>query len=452
MPLQIRRGTDAERQTMTVPLAAGELLYVTDTQRIYVGNGTALGGVAVTGYTNEDAQDAAASLLTSGTHSGITFTYSGIQDAAGRIDAAVDLSSYSGTISGDLTGSVYGTDTTLLVDGTNSTFNLDGTIKGNIVPDADSAYDLGSSSFKFKDLYLSGSSIHLGNAVITSTGTAVDLPLGSTLGGVPIGSGGSDVSGNIIGDDSTVIVNTNLKSVTAAGGLFGTLTGNVFTSTIDSTDSTAITVVPSVVFNSDIIVQNEVQSPVVIVSNSLILEGNLTNGLVTIDDSGIYNPSSPTNAKITLNRDFNIEGKIINPIGDLETTALFNVYVSNNGTDLKVPDNAPLYGQSIKAHNGVTFVDSGAMAFVEDGSTTTGADSAPAKFILSVGDGVNDLSASAGTLIFDKTGTLTVPVIQTGVYTSTPETRPSGVKGMIIFNDTTSKFQGFDGSAWVNLN
>ena len=38
------------------------------------------------------------------------------------------------------------------------------------------------------------------------------------------------------------------------------------------------------------------------------------------------------------------------------------------------------------------------------------------------------------------------------VYTSSPDTRPAGVKGMIIFNDTTGKFQGYNGSTWSDLN
>lgn len=42
MPLRIRRGTNAERQTIT-PLD-GELLYTTDTKNVYVGDGTSVGG------------------------------------------------------------------------------------------------------------------------------------------------------------------------------------------------------------------------------------------------------------------------------------------------------------------------------------------------------------------------------------------------------------------------
>lgn len=238
MPLQIRRGTELQRQDMTVPLAAGELLYVTDDQRLYIGNGTTLGGIQITGYTNEDAQDAAASMFTSGVHSGITFTYGTTQDTAGRIDATVDLSSYNGAISGDLVGSVFSDNSTLLIDGTNSKINLEGTIKGHVLPDSSETYDLGSGAYRFRDLWLSGSSIHLGNALITATGSAINLPAGSLVDGVPIGSGsgdgvieGSNYKINIVGDDSTLIVNSATKQVTAAGGFIGNLTGNASTVT-----------------------------------------------------------------------------------------------------------------------------------------------------------------------------------------------------------------------------
>ena len=71
MPLQIRRGTNAQRQAMTQALAEGELLFVTDDKRLYIGGKDAsgvgiLGGIQITGYTNEDAQDAAAQLFTNG--------------------------------------------------------------------------------------------------------------------------------------------------------------------------------------------------------------------------------------------------------------------------------------------------------------------------------------------------------------------------------------------------
>ena len=47
MTLRIRRGTDAQRQNFTPE--QGELIYVTDTQELYVGDGTTSGGLRITG-------------------------------------------------------------------------------------------------------------------------------------------------------------------------------------------------------------------------------------------------------------------------------------------------------------------------------------------------------------------------------------------------------------------
>lgn len=267
MPLQIRRGTELQRQAMTVPLAAGELLYVTDDQRLYVGNGITLGGVQITGYTNEDAVDAVSAALVAGTHNGITFTYGTAQDIANRIDVTVDLSNYDGTIKAPaFQGSIFDDNSTLIINSFNGSVNLDGTVKGDIVPDADITYDIGSPSNRFRDLYLSGSSIRLGNATITSVGSAVNLPAGSTINGEPLSAANllTELNANVIADDSTVIVNTSTKVVTAGGGFVGNvtgnITGNIFTNLIDSADSSTITFTPAVVFNSDLTVDNELFS------------------------------------------------------------------------------------------------------------------------------------------------------------------------------------------------
>ena len=56
----------------------------------------------------------------------------------------------------DITGSVFGDDSTLLVDGVNSTINLDGTIRTHLIPAEDAVYDIGSASKKIRDLYVDG--------------------------------------------------------------------------------------------------------------------------------------------------------------------------------------------------------------------------------------------------------------------------------------------------------
>ena len=138
MPLQIRRGTDAERLAMTQPLAQGELLFVSTpgAERLYIGNGSTLGGIQITGYTNADAKDAAAAAFTGGTHSGITFTYNTTTDL---ISANVDLSNYQGILRADaFKGSVFADDSTLLVDAVSGTIvgpvvgNVTGNLTGNV--------------------------------------------------------------------------------------------------------------------------------------------------------------------------------------------------------------------------------------------------------------------------------------------------------------------------------
>jgi len=58
-----------------------------------------------------------------------------------------------------------------------------GNVSGNIVPDQNIAYDIGSATARFRDLYLSGNTIDLGGATISSDGSTVALPQGSTIGG-----------------------------------------------------------------------------------------------------------------------------------------------------------------------------------------------------------------------------------------------------------------------------
>jgi hypothetical protein len=125
---------------MVPRLANGELLWITDAKKLYIGDGTTASSAlaSVTGFTIEDASDAAASLFTTTpTHSGISFAY---DDAAGKLTATVNLSDYTGVIKASaFKGSVFADDgSTLnsqpLVDAISGIFNgnLVGNVTGNI--------------------------------------------------------------------------------------------------------------------------------------------------------------------------------------------------------------------------------------------------------------------------------------------------------------------------------
>lgn len=254
MPLQIRRGTEAERQVLASPPQMGEMIWITDDQKLYIGDGATLlkDLTPITGFNAEDAEDAIGAMLgTASTHQGISFNYN---DAAGTLDATVsldqlrqnvDMNSFDITgngnvnitgnvtatrFTGDYQGSISADDSTIMLDAVNGVFNLNGTVGTDVLPNANEQYDIGSAGARFKDLYLSGSTIHLGTAQMSRNAAGgVNLPAGSTIDGGPIGGTGAGGSLNvdIVGDDSSVIVNSSANTITA-NYIYGDVNGSVF--------------------------------------------------------------------------------------------------------------------------------------------------------------------------------------------------------------------------------
>lgn len=155
MSLRIRRGTDAERQTVT--FLEGELVYTTDTKKVYVGDGSTLGGNSVD--TSVGSIDNLSDVNIAGIVPGQVLQWNGAAFIPGNRDKE----------------SVFGDDSTLLVDTINSAIVLDGTVRGHIVPDQNIAYDLGSTSNRFRDLYLSGTTIDLGGTTISVSGGKINF-------------------------------------------------------------------------------------------------------------------------------------------------------------------------------------------------------------------------------------------------------------------------------------
>jgi hypothetical protein len=185
MPLQIRRGLNAERTqiTPTDGLVEGELLYVTDQKKLYIGTGS-VGehqGVSITGYTDNDAKDAAAEIFADGEHTGISFTY---DDQTKALNAVVDVSAISGPLVADaLQGSVFADDSSLLVDAIDKRFfgNLTGNVTGNV---------LGNLA---------------GNVTGNVTGDVTGNVTGNVTGDVT-GNVNGDLTGSVFSDSSTMLV------------------------------------------------------------------------------------------------------------------------------------------------------------------------------------------------------------------------------------------------------
>jgi hypothetical protein len=97
---------------------------------------------------------------------------------------------------------------------------LTGNVKSNLVPSQDSSFDLGDSDFKWKDLYLSGGTLHLGGLDIkdSSTGLSVTDSVGNPVNFSLLGSrsqirGFFGAGGDLSYDPSTGIFQFDVEQV-----------------------------------------------------------------------------------------------------------------------------------------------------------------------------------------------------------------------------------------------
>jgi hypothetical protein len=152
---------------------------------------TTLSGYGITDAATSAQGDAADSAVQPGSNISVFnndagyITLANIQNG----DVTVDVNN-----TGDLVGSVFGDDSVILVDSLTSSVNLDGTIKGHVVPNLGEFWDIGSSEKEFRNVYISG--ILNGNTAGLHTG---------------------DVKGSVFADDSTLLVD----------GVAGKIVGNV---------------------------------------------------------------------------------------------------------------------------------------------------------------------------------------------------------------------------------
>ena len=152
------------------------------------------------------------------------------------------------------------------------------TVKGNVLPSANITYDLGTSTQRWKDLWLSNSTIYLGNAQISANATAITItnPAGGNTilqGATPSITGNTvSVSGNITGGNvvtgglisaSGNITGASISTsgvVSATGNVTG---GNINTNTIvgtaltfKSTGALNLSTTGNVVFASNVQINN----------------------------------------------------------------------------------------------------------------------------------------------------------------------------------------------------
>jgi len=224
MALQIRRGLEADRSSIT-PIE-GELLYVTDTKEVYIGDGTTAGGTLISGDL--------------------------VDDTSPQLGGNLDLNgnNITGTGNINIDGTITATGNINLGDGVEDNIIVSGQIGSNLTPTNDSAFDLGSLSRRWGNVYahsivadgqinalsINANLIGDDSTVVfdSSTGNLRAESLTGTFTGNVVGNTSGihtgDVLGSVFGDDSTLLVDavSNTLNGTLTGNVVGELVGSVF--------------------------------------------------------------------------------------------------------------------------------------------------------------------------------------------------------------------------------
>ena len=128
------------------------------------------------------------------------------QNASGTVAFLTDVTGSS--VAGSFT-SLTSSGNTILGDASSDTVTVNAEVASDLVPNADDTHSLGSSSKKWAALHVSGSTIFLGGAELSASGTTVVLPANSTVGDRAIPDA----------DPTTGIVTRKVPLFTQAGGL-----------------------------------------------------------------------------------------------------------------------------------------------------------------------------------------------------------------------------------------
>ena len=252
MSLRIRRGTEAQRTALTFDL--GEVVYTTDTKKLYIGDGVTVGGTNVlsnmagTGvtynattqqldfsangittnniaegstnkyFTNVRAQDAFGALLSAGTQTGLTITYDSVNHA---LNIAV---SNTTTVSQDTAPSLGGNLTL-------NSRNIIGTgsltiTTGNISTASGTISASGNITSSTGNIVATSGNISASGTITATTGLGADLSLNSRN---ITGTGGINITGALSTKNNSQIV-TQFTGLNATGAIGTTPQFNIYSS------------------------------------------------------------------------------------------------------------------------------------------------------------------------------------------------------------------------------
>jgi hypothetical protein len=361
MALRLRRGTNAERQTIT-PLQ-GELIYVTDSKKLYVGDGATQGGVLV-GPVDMTAFDL-------------------VNDTSPQLGGDLDLNSNNITGIGNINidGTITATGNIGLGDADNDTIEIGGVINSSLRPALSDTYSIGSASRRWANIFAAGAeidqtltvqNISLNGAIFNSTDSS--LIYNASTNSLSVASIVGDLTGSVYSDDSgTVLVDS----------VAGQITGPV----VNSSVTTENIIINTALGGIDIKTEGTLNDDYSLFTISSFHDSSSSSGLIYLHGRGTIENPEPIQLDDTIIDSIFVG---ISSNGTPSPAAQVNVSVDPAGTvgNSIVPGSYtiatfndlgdPVVGLNLNRNGAITVADNTATAGISPGDVD---DSAPVTYL-----------------------------------------------------------------------
>ena len=470
MALQIRRGTDAERQSITP--AEGELIYATDTNQLFVG-----------GKISPSPTLSQGGILVSGAL---------VNDTNPTLSSNLDLNGNDITGTGNISvnGNITATGNINLGDGVEDNVIVGGQIRSDLIPGLDGIHDLGAAGAAWKDLYAVAINVEttasvgdlevINNIISPDSSVILDVDnLNLTINNATV-SGNIDIGGNLI-SNSTVVYNSTTGDITA-GNI--TSTGYITSNTVITDSITAgdgileVTGSIEVTGNADVTgtlvsgsvltgsITGDLTGSVFSDDSTLVIDGitgainavggvTLTGPLKGINNQPIVVESPNTGQTLSVNG-------ITSGLFGAEATLTIDGSKGSLDSPQDTGANDIFGALKVRGYNNGNQVVGSIQqtSWASDANFTEVHPKSNWRLLVNAGDGNGIQGTGFSYMDLTSNGVLEGPIFKMKIFATTTArdaeiTAPEA--GMTVFVTDgdgvgNPKFQGYDGSAWVNLN